>query len=88
MLDFDEQETLPRVEVPVLVIAAYHDRMTCPDASDRLAALLPHSMESGIRGGHLGFCERPAEVAELISEFADKHVATPELQPEAKAAST
>jgi pimeloyl-ACP methyl ester carboxylesterase len=77
MLAFDEQQTLPHVELPVLVVAAHHDRMTCPDASDRLAALLPGSIESGIRGGHLGFWERPAEVCELISEFAAMYAGGP-----------
>jgi pimeloyl-ACP methyl ester carboxylesterase len=87
MLDFDEQEALPRVEVPALVIAAHHDRMTCPDASDRLATLLPNSLESGIRGGHLGFLERPSEVAELIAEFAEKHATSlSETKPAASAA--
>jgi pimeloyl-ACP methyl ester carboxylesterase len=33
MLDFDEQATLPKVNIPVLVIAARHDRMTKPEAS-------------------------------------------------------
>ena len=72
MLAFDEQKTLPLVDVSVLVIAARHDRMTCPDASERLAELLPHSMETAVDGGHLGFWEQPQRVCEVISEFVDR----------------
>jgi pimeloyl-ACP methyl ester carboxylesterase len=72
MLAFDEQETLPHVDIPVLVIAGRHDRMTCPDASDRLARLVPHSIESAVDSGHLGFWEQPGEIAEIISEFVDR----------------
>jgi pimeloyl-ACP methyl ester carboxylesterase len=71
MLAFDEQKTLPSVDIPVLVIAARHDRMTCPDASDRLANLLPNALESSIDAGHLGFWEQPEKLSELIGEFVE-----------------
>lgn len=74
MLEFDEQKTLASVEVPVLVVAGRHDRMTSPEASERLAQLLPNSIESSIDTGHLGFWERPAEVAQLLAEFAERCV--------------
>jgi hypothetical protein len=32
--------------------------------------LLPSSRETSIVGGHLGFWERPGEVAKMIAEFA------------------
>jgi pimeloyl-ACP methyl ester carboxylesterase len=75
MLTFDEQKMLPLIDIPVLVIAAHHDRMTCPDASERLAELLPHSMEAAVDGGHLGFWEQPQKVCELIDEFAERTTA-------------
>jgi pimeloyl-ACP methyl ester carboxylesterase len=78
MLEFDEQQTLPQIEAPVLVVAAEHDRMTQPDASDRLATLLPHSLEAAVRSGHLGFWEQPDEIAELITEFCDQLGQQPE----------
>ncbi|HUE71949.1 MAG TPA: alpha/beta hydrolase [Pirellulaceae bacterium] len=72
MLEFDEQRVLPQVEIPALVIAGRHDRMTKPEASDCLAHLLPNSREASVVGGHLGFWERTSEVAEMITEFAQQ----------------
>jgi pimeloyl-ACP methyl ester carboxylesterase len=72
MLSFDEQQTLPKIDSPVLVVAAQHDRMTCPDASDRLATLLPHSLETAVRAGHLSFYEQPGDVAQLVTELAEQ----------------
>jgi pimeloyl-ACP methyl ester carboxylesterase len=72
MVQFDEQQTLPKVDIPVLVVAARHDRMTCPDASDRLAKLLPQSIETSIKAGHLSFWERPDELAAILTEFAER----------------
>jgi pimeloyl-ACP methyl ester carboxylesterase len=80
MLEFDEQNKLPFVDIPVLIIAANHDRMTCPDASERLAELLPHSMEAAVDGGHLGFWEQPEKVCELIAEFAERTTAASEIK--------
>jgi pimeloyl-ACP methyl ester carboxylesterase len=77
MLNFDEQTVLPTVEIPVLVIAARHDRMTCPDASDRLVQLLPTSIESAVDAGHLGFWEQPHRVCELIGQFVERGSGTP-----------
>ena len=72
MVEFDEQETLPAIDIPALVIAGRHDRMTKPEASERLAELLGNSVESAVESGHLGFFERPAEIAELLAEFAER----------------
>ena len=73
MLDFDEQKTLPAIDVPVLVIAAREDRMTKPAASNRLDDLLPQSHLAVVKpAGHLGFWEQPERCAELITEFASK----------------
>jgi pimeloyl-ACP methyl ester carboxylesterase len=72
MLQFDEQVTLPNVEVPVLVISAKHDRMTKPSASEHIEQLLPHGLYASVDSGHLGFWEQRARIAELISEFAER----------------
>ena len=72
MLRFDEQAELPNVEIPVLIIAAGHDRMTKPGASERLEVLLPNARRIEIQSGHLGLWEQSREVAELISEFASQ----------------
>ena len=73
MLEFDEQKTLPVVDLPVLVIAAREDRMTKPIASNRLDELLPQGHFAVVKpAGHLGFWEQPEQCAELITEFVSK----------------
>jgi pimeloyl-ACP methyl ester carboxylesterase len=72
MVTFDEQRTLPEIEIPVLVIEGKHDRMTKPEASERIESLLPHGALGSIASNHLGFWEQPREVAELIGEFAER----------------
>jgi pimeloyl-ACP methyl ester carboxylesterase len=73
MLQFDEQQILPTVDVPVLVIAARDDRMTKPAASYRLDDSLPQSHLAVLKpAGHLGYWEQPEQCAELITEFASK----------------
>jgi pimeloyl-ACP methyl ester carboxylesterase len=72
MLSFDEQRTLPAVDIPVLVIASQHDRMTKPDASLRIEESLPKGLLATVPAGHLGFWEQRAKVSELLIEFADR----------------
>lgn len=71
MLNFDEQQTLPQVPVPVLVVEGVHDRVTRPVASQRLEQLLPNDRPLSIDGGHLGYWERSVQVADALREFAD-----------------
>lgn len=70
MQRFDEERTLPSINVPTLLIAGQHDRMTRPDAADHMAELLPNDRPFRISGGHLGYWEQPDDVAEVIEEFA------------------
>jgi pimeloyl-ACP methyl ester carboxylesterase len=72
MLEFDEQATLPQVEIPVLVIASQYDLMTRPSASERIDQLLPHAMYATVPAGHLGLWEQHQRVYELIGEFAER----------------
>lgn len=72
MLEFDEQATLPKIDIPVLVIAANHDRMTKREASDSLERALPESLLASVDAGHLGYWERHSQVSELLAEFAGK----------------
>jgi pimeloyl-ACP methyl ester carboxylesterase len=72
MLEFDEQPELPKIGIPVLVIASQFDRMTRPQASERLDQLLPNCRYATVPAGHLGLWEHEAKVFELISEFADQ----------------
>lgn len=72
MLRFDEQATLPQVEVPVLVVGGRHDRMTKVDASERIDQQLPHGLLTTIDAGHLGLWERHDDVCSAIDEFVQK----------------
>ena len=71
MLSFDEQKQLPQIEIPVLVIAGSHDRMTKPEASDRIEELVPHAQQIRIDAGHLGLWEHQRELVKMIEEFVD-----------------
>jgi pimeloyl-ACP methyl ester carboxylesterase len=73
MLEFDEQATLPRIDVPTLVVGSEYDRMTKREASDRIDQLAAHSVETVIPAGHLGFWERNEQFAEILTEFIDKN---------------
>src|SRR5690606_37248571 len=77
MLEFDEQGSLPRLDVPTLVIGGEHDPLTTPQASDRIDQLAPHSVETTIPAGHLGLWERHEQVEELLQEFLEKVATRP-----------
>jgi len=72
MLGFDEQATLPNVDVPILIVGGDHDRMTVRQASDRLDQLAQLSAETTIPAGHLGFWEKNEQFAEILAEFVSK----------------
>ena len=72
MLEFDERATLPHIDIPALVIAAKHDRMTKAEASTHLEAALPQGVLATVPAGHLGFWERHNEATELLAEFAER----------------
>ena len=74
MQRFDEERTLPNINLPTLLIAGQHDRMTRPDAAEHMAKLLPNNRPFRVNSGHLGYWEQPDEVAEVIEEFV-AHVA-------------
>jgi pimeloyl-ACP methyl ester carboxylesterase len=82
MQRFDEERTLPNIQLPTLLIAGEHDRMTLPDAADHMSKLLPNDRPFRVNSGHLGYWEQPDDVAEVIEEFV-AHVigiAEPELK--------
>ncbi len=72
MLDFDEQQALPQIPIPVLVIAGEQDRMTVRSASNRIESLLPNDRPFTIEGGHLGYWEYSERVVEAISQFVEQ----------------
>jgi len=73
MLKFDAQATLPNVHVPVLVVASAHDRVTRPEASQRIERLLPNDRPVVVDAGHLGHWEQAKQVADALNEFG-QHV--------------
>jgi len=70
MMKFDEEPTLPKINIPVLVIAGEHDRLTVSSASKRIEALLPQATLFYDQGGHLGHWEYSERVNESILKFA------------------
>ena len=85
MLEFDEQRSLPRLDVPTLVVGGEHDRMTTREASDRLDQLIAASAETTIPAGHLGLWEKNEQLADVFREFVDKVTA---VAPQTTEAST
>lgn len=70
MLDFDERETLPRIDVPTLLIVGQHDRWTPPACHQFMASQLPNArIDVAIAAGHLPFIEQPLTIAASIDTF-------------------
>ena len=62
---------LPRLQCPLLLVAAERDGMVPPQAADRLGALVPRARVLRLPGlGHLAHEEAPALVAGHIGDFA------------------
>jgi pimeloyl-ACP methyl ester carboxylesterase len=58
--DYDVRASLPGVTVPVLVITGRDDRITRPEESEEIAALLPNATLRILEDtGHFPFAERP-----------------------------
>lgn len=72
MLKFDEQATLPQIQIPTLVIAGNNDRMTLRSASEHIEHLLPDDRPFAIDGGHLGHWELGTRVTEILLQFAEQ----------------
>jgi pimeloyl-ACP methyl ester carboxylesterase len=70
MLDFDERETLPRIDVPTLLIVGQHDRWTPLACHQFMASQLPNArIDVAIAAGHLPFVEQPLTIATNIDTF-------------------
>lgn len=64
-------ETLPTINVPVLVLAGDKDIVTLPRASETIARKLPRSRLVNIEGaGHMGFMEKAPAYNDAIDQFA------------------
>jgi proline iminopeptidase len=68
--DYDVRASLSGVTVPVLVITGRDDRITRPEESEEIAALLPHATLRIVDGtGHFPFAERPDAYLGAIREW-------------------
>lgn len=75
---FDVTERLGEVSVPVAVVSGTHDRITVPSASEFMAQNLPKAELHSLEGcGHMSMLERPEDVNEIITGFADDVLGAP-----------
>ncbi len=72
MQRFDGEATLPKIDIPVLVLSGKHDRMTVPGASTHMEELLPADRPFQVSSGHLGMWECPKEFAAAVTEFVEQ----------------
>ncbi|MCC6510704.1 MAG: alpha/beta fold hydrolase [Pirellulaceae bacterium] len=72
MMKFNEEATLPNVNVPVLVVSGANDRLTLPSASKHIEGLLPQDTPHSHAGGHLGHWEYNDQVSNAILTFAQQ----------------
>ncbi len=71
MLRWDETATLPRINVPTLIITSDADRITLPEASRTMASTIPQAQLIQVSpAGHPGFLERSERYDAAIAEFA------------------
>ena len=66
---FDVWDELPSIDVPTLVVQGEGDVVVDPRNAPLLAERIPGARLQLVAGGHLFFWNRPAELAELVTEF-------------------
>lgn len=70
MLNFNETQTLPNIELPVLVIAGQSDISTLKSANRRISMDIPNAEFFVLKpGGHMALMERNAEFAQAVQMF-------------------
>jgi pimeloyl-ACP methyl ester carboxylesterase len=68
----DSRETLPTIDVPVLVAVGEEDQVTPPTDAEAMVERIPNAQFSRIAGaGHLAPLERPAEVSDALLELLE-----------------
>ena len=66
------RDALPRIQAPVLVIAAEHDRITVPEAGWEIAEAVPNGECVLVKSaGHMMFVEKPEAVRLAIETFLE-----------------
>jgi len=72
LVTFDERANLPHIKVPVLCLAAEHDRQAPPPVLERMAAKIPGAFYFCISGrGHMPNLEAPAAFDSAVFSFLD-----------------
>jgi pimeloyl-ACP methyl ester carboxylesterase len=70
LVTFDRRTGLPRIQVPTLVVAGEHDRITPPATLRKMADAVPRGSYLELRGvGHLPNLEAPDEFDGLLLNF-------------------
>jgi pimeloyl-ACP methyl ester carboxylesterase len=77
MTAFDEERTLAKIDIPVLVLGGQFDRLTISAASDHIGELLPKPQNFRIGSGHFGHWELSHSVAKAIHDFVRLNSASP-----------
>lgn len=71
MFNYDETQTLSKINIPVLVIVGSQDIATIPAASMRMQSQLPQSQLVTLKpGGHMSLMEQNQQFAEAIDSFS------------------
>lgn len=72
--DADLRDELPRIDLPSLVVAGDHDRLTPPEAGHAIAMALPSARFRLIeRSGHAPFLSHPAAMLAEVRGFLTRH---------------
>lgn len=73
LMALDIEEVLPAIDVPTLVIAGSHDRLTPPGAAERTAGAIPDAELAVIpNAGHMAPLERPFVFNARLRTFLDR----------------
>jgi pimeloyl-ACP methyl ester carboxylesterase len=74
---FDRREALPRITVPVLLLAGAHDPTAPAALMQRMAARLPAGAFAAVPGaGHIANVERPQPFNDAVASFLQRTVPT------------
>jgi pimeloyl-ACP methyl ester carboxylesterase len=77
MLAFDAATTLPRIDVPVLVIVGDQDGLTTPEAGQFITQSIPNARLAALAPAkHMGLIEHHSKFDRLVAEFTDSCQAT------------
>jgi 3-oxoadipate enol-lactonase len=69
----DQRDRAAAIDVPTLVLCGEADKVTPPELSTELAALIPGASSELIAGaGHISNLERPAEFDAAVERFLSR----------------